>query len=52
MGVITLFSSGSDPQPGNPDPRRFTVKRAVGYGDYWVEKGNAKRDWLTSMEGL
>lgn len=36
MGVLKLFSSGSNPQPGNPDPRRFTVKRAMGYGDYWV----------------
>lgn len=36
MGVLTLFSSGSDPQPGNPNPRRFTIKRAVVYGDFWV----------------
>ena len=39
MGVLSILSGGrgrDDPQPGNPIPHRFTIKRAVGYGDYWV----------------
>ena len=36
MGVLRLFSGGGDMQPGNPNPSRFMVKRAIGYGDHWV----------------